>query len=54
MPSRHLPDLQEDHLERLRPAIDQVKASVPDNQWCTCQDSAADKKPGIFAGLFGR
>lgn len=34
--------------------IDQVKASVPDNQWCTCQDSAADKKPGIFAGLFGR
>ena len=36
--------------------IDQVKASVPDNQWCTCQGdgAGADKKPGLFAGLFGR
>lgn len=35
--------------------IDQVKANVPANHWCTCELSGAEaKKPGLFAGLFGR
>ena len=35
--------------------VDQVKASVPANQWCTCEQAGATaKKPGLFAGLFGR
>ncbi|MDY6049816.1 MAG: hypothetical protein SPI77_04555 [Corynebacterium sp.] len=33
--------------------IDQVKASVPAGQWCTCSDK--DRKPaGLFNSLFGR
>lgn len=33
--------------------IDQVKATVPANRWCTC-DSEKARKPGRFASLFGR
>lgn len=35
--------------------VDQVKASVPANQWCTCDKSAdTASKPGLFSGLFNR
>ena len=35
--------------------VDQVKASVPANQWCTCDKSAGtESKPGLFSGLFNR
>lgn len=34
--------------------VDQVKASVPANNWCTCEATAPTQKSGIFAGLFGR
>lgn len=33
--------------------IDQVRATVPAGQWCTCTRDE-QKKPGLFAGLFGR
>ncbi len=36
--------------------VDQVKASVPANQWCTCDPAAKSEKKsgGIFSGIFGR
>ena len=33
--------------------IDQVRATVPAVQWRTCTRDQ-QKKPGLFAGLFGR
>ncbi|WP_165858002.1 hypothetical protein [Corynebacterium alimapuense] len=34
--------------------VAQVKANVPANQWCTCEKTPKQSKPGIFSGLFGR
>lgn len=35
--------------------VDQVKASVPADQWCTCdRDDAAAPTTNVFSRLFGR
>ncbi|QQE49962.1 hypothetical protein I6H52_05280 [Corynebacterium urealyticum] len=34
--------------------IDQVKASVPANQWCTCTRENSKPSGGFLAGLLGR
>lgn len=34
--------------------IEQVKASVPDDRWCTCGPAAPAEKAGFLSGLLGR
>lgn len=33
--------------------VDQVKATVPSNQWCTCPRPAIQQGGGFFTRLFG-
>lgn len=35
--------------------VDQVKASVPANQWCTCENhtQSATRAPGFLGRIFG-